>query len=197
MQPLLLFQIIADSPFLLCLNFAAVFASFAVNLFIVSPLKDMEDGWDQTLPDERITGYTSDELNLWYELIGPEGRQIYIRAATWDFCPIMPSYILLLGAVLVRLARPSRLSENISYLPILTGTCDIIETYYQRLGCTIYPERLSDRDIFLASTACQMKWILLFVTITLIIVLFVKERLITRVSNSNTETTPTTSRKID
>jgi hypothetical protein len=170
-----LFRKVADSQLLLGLNLVAVFAAFGAIQFIALPLNAYQDG--SNLPDTRLTGYTPVELNTWYDSIREDGCQVYVKVANWDFCPIMPSYVLLLGAVLSKLIRQrpqSGLSEYLAYLPVLTGLCDAVETYLQRLGCVLYPERLSKSSVQIASHACQSKWVLLLGTLALIVVLFTR-----------------------
>jgi hypothetical protein len=118
-----------------------------------------------------ILGYTVEELNAFYDALGVEGCQLYIAVATWDLFPSMISYTVCLGAFLTLLARQyPGLPDNISVLAIIVWILDIIETGIQRLGCIVYPDRLPDQYIRLASRAVQWKWILATTSTLLVIV---------------------------
>ena len=113
------------------------------------------------LPDGRVMGYSPADLNLWYDRIGVEGCKVYIQGANWDFVPVMIVYPLFLGAMLTKLARAANKPQKLSYLPLVAVACDAVETFVQRQGCVVYPERLSDELVTIAGHACQMKWIFL------------------------------------
>lgn len=166
---------IADSTLLLGLMFGALILVFGIHSRIIAPLGEFEDGLN--VPDARMFGYTVEELNLWYDRVGVEGCEIYILGADWDFVPIMIVYPFFLGSMLIKFTRAAGWSESLAYIPLMTVVFDIEETYLQREGCVVFPERLSDEHIVLAGNCCRMKWMGLNASMLLILGLFVKERL--------------------
>ena len=173
--PIHAFRAIANASIRFHLAFLVLFvAVFAIHHTLSLSLHLYPDGLN--LPDKRF-GYTPDELNAWYDAIGTEGCPIYVRAATLDFIPIMPTYVAFLGSLLIHLSDWSTKStvsihmpEQTVYLPVVTVLFDIVETYIQRRGCVIYPERLTDTQIRLGSFGNMGKWIFLVTSILLIVV---------------------------
>jgi hypothetical protein len=173
---LYLCRTIANSRNLLWCTSAALIFVFAAQPFIAKPLSKFTDGLN--VPDARITGYSSDELNLWYDNIGVEGCKTYILCTHWDFAAIMVIYPLFLGSMLIAVGKSAGLSENLAYIPLVTVAFDIVETYIQREGCVKYPERLTGHRIKMASVACQFKWGFLGSTILAILVVYVRMQLL-------------------
>jgi hypothetical protein len=176
---------IADSTFLLRLIFSALILVFGVNSYITAPLGGYENGLN--VPDVRIAGYTPAELNLWYDRVGVEGCQVYIQAANWDFLAIMMTYPLFLGSMLIVTTRSTGLSENFAYIPLVTVVFDMVETYFQRKGCVLYPERLPEGVVAAAGYACVFKWIFLTVSLFFILGLRVKQWLVSQTANRKAE----------
>ncbi|CAB9496990.1 expressed unknown protein [Seminavis robusta] len=173
--------IAGSTPLLWCVS-AALVAAFAIHSAIAAPLDAYEDGLN--LPDARMLGYTPDELNQWYNSIGIEGCKIYIQSAHWDFMPIMVIYPVFLGSMILVLGQEAGLSENLVYVPLSSAIFDIIETYLQREGCVIFPERLPDQTIRIASLACQTKWLFLITSILTVVGLFLKGKLSTTAASN-------------
>lgn len=173
---LYLCRAIANSRQLLWCTSAALIFVFAVQRSIAKPLGAFTDGLN--IPDARITGYSSDELNLWYDNIGVEGCKTYIICTHWDFLAIMVTYPLFLGSMLISVGTPAGLSENLAYIPLVNVAFDIVETYIQREGCVKYPERLTGHRIQIASVACQIKWVFLVTTMFAIPVLYLRAKLL-------------------
>lgn len=85
-------------------------------------------------PDTAL-GYTGQEILDWYEVIGPNGRRLYLAGAFFlDILLIIPSYVLLFGSHLVA----KNCNVRWLFLPILTGIFDIVETSTHSLNCYIY-----------------------------------------------------------
>jgi len=174
---LTIFRAVADSTSLLGLAFACTILSFAINQYLVSPLAAFEDGLN--VPDVRVSGYTPDELHAWYDGIGMEGCQVYTRCATWDLYAIIPSYLIFLGAILVQQGRiATKPNEGIAFLPVAVASCDFVETYLQRHGSVVYPERLPTALVRIASAACVTKWVLLISTLMLIVGLWLGNKML-------------------
>jgi len=159
-------------------KFQFLFLVFFVGVFVFHhmmsrPLQEYPDGMN--LPDARF-GYTPAELNAWYDSIGTEGCSVYIQLASLDFILIMPTYIIFLGSLLVYLSDKCKsisivapiLVEHFAYIPVITVLFDVMETYIQRRGCVLYPEKLKDSQLQLGSRANMFKWIFLAVTMLLI-----------------------------
>jgi hypothetical protein len=163
------FQQIADSPSLFRMS-VALFAVAQIGMHVVGmPLREnYPGGW--YAPDLHVFGYTSDELNRYYDTVLGDARgcEHYIAVAEWDFFPYMIAYTLLLGSALIRAARTLRSRDDdagnggdehgsagsdnkndssssgdgIANLVVLACTFDLVETYVQRRGCQLY---ISDR----------------------------------------------------
>jgi hypothetical protein len=173
---LYLCRAIANSRQLLWCTSATLLVVFAVQRFIARPLWKFPDGLN--IPDARITGYSSDELNLWYDSVGVEGCKTYILCTHWDFFAIMVTYPLFFGSMLIFVGTQAGLSENLAYIPLLNVAFDVVETYIQREGCVKYPERLTDHRIQMASVACQIKWFFLISTMVAILALYLRAKLL-------------------
>jgi hypothetical protein len=155
----------------------------------------------QQLPDARFSGYTVHELNTYYDILGMDGCRMYIAVENWDIFPFMVSYTLCLGSVLTILARklyPShpRRGDSLSLLAMIIWMLDMIETVIQRQGCRIYPDRLPDPHILLASAAVQLKWKLFMLSVGIIVIGSIRVLIVWQGINpdSNTSTTTTTTR---
>ena len=111
-------------------------------------------------PDIRLFGYTVSELNTYYDTLGEEGCQAYVRVSDWDFFPYMFGYSILVGTFLLRASRQFGHAEAVTLLAPLIHTCDLVETYVQKQGCLLYPVRLSEDAINAGSYAVRMKWML-------------------------------------
>ena len=123
-------------------------------------------------PDLRM-GFTSDELNQWYDAMGEEGRQAYLNMAAFDFCPMAINPILL-GTFLYSQLTAAGFSSNSAMIMPLAMVCDLLETYIVVYGCKNYPnERLPDHYVELASVGNQLKWILYSTGLMLLSVLFI------------------------
>lgn len=164
---------VADSTLAFRILIPSFILAFVYHASVVKGLDAYEDG--PNLPDARIAGYTPAELNLWYDNIGVEGCKIYIRGANADFFPVMAAYPFFLGTMLIKATRTAGLPQNIAYLALVTVLLDAVETYIQREGCVVYPERLSDDRIALAANACRIKWVLLLSSMLLIAVLYIRD----------------------
>eukprot|EP00571_Detonula_confervacea_P001924 CAMPEP_0172318572 /NCGR_PEP_ID=MMETSP1058-20130122/35246_1 /TAXON_ID=83371 /ORGANISM="Detonula confervacea, Strain CCMP 353" /LENGTH=125 /DNA_ID=CAMNT_0013033429 /DNA_START=188 /DNA_END=562 /DNA_ORIENTATION=+ len=104
-------------------------------------------------------GYTPERLNGWYGEIGEDGCTMYQKVAHWDLFPYMFSYTILLGSILVRVARSTKCPQAIAHVMSATLIMDIIESNVQLRGCKIYPNgRLDDRLVAIGSAANRMKW---------------------------------------
>ena len=174
------FRAVANASTQFHVAFLVVFvAVFVFHHTLSLALEKYPDGMN--LPDKRI-GYTPKELNAWYDAIGSEGCPIYVRAATVDFIPVMPTYAIFLGSILVYIADKTKriqqsspaikeISVQLAYLPLIAALFDAVETYIQRQGCVIYPAKLTDKQIQLGSFGNMGKWIFLVSSIVLIVVL--------------------------
>lgn len=140
------------------------------------------------LPELRVAGYSAAELNAFYQRIGGEttphdgggdgiggnggigGIQRYADLAAWELFPLLAAYPLLLGAILVRLARWKLdgywTSDWIALAAVPVAVADGIATLLTRRGCLLYKaarqqrQFLSDGQILVASTAVTVKWAL-------------------------------------
>ena len=130
------------------------------------------------LPPDIRFGYSASELNVWYDAIGIEGCKSYRQLAMLDIFPYMESYTLVLGALLVNVARRASVSEQIALLAPLTMMFDVIETLIPAYGCFLYPdERLSTELIQVSSLANQLKWVIFGFSLILSVVLFAMSKM--------------------
>lgn len=152
------FRSVADSALL----FRLALTLEVISVVGMTVLSQRLAAFDQGLPppDLLLFGYTADELNAYYETLGEEGCKAYIDFANWDLFPYMFGYSITLGAFLILSSRQWGHSEAIALLAPLTHTCDLVETYLQKQGCVVYPERLSEDVVRCASYAVRLKWAL-------------------------------------
>ncbi|GAX26995.1 hypothetical protein FisN_9Lh304 [Fistulifera solaris] len=123
-------------------------------------------------PDLRM-GFTSDELNQWYDDMGEQGQQAYLQMAAWDFCPFMVITPILIGTYLYGQLAAAGMSPNAAMMMTVAMVCDLLETYIVVYGCKHYPkEKLPDHYVELASVGNQLKWILYVSGLMLLTVLF-------------------------
>jgi hypothetical protein len=128
-------------------------------------------------PDIRF-GYTPRELNVWYDAIGEEGCKSYMQLAMLDVFPYMVSYTLVLGGLLVKVARRASVSEQVALLAPLLMMLDVVETVIPAYGCFLYPEeRLSTELIQVSSLANQLKWVIFGCSLILLVVLFAMSKM--------------------
>jgi len=166
---LLPFRIVADHPrLLLPLSILLFLIALIGTMILLGELKKYPGGTNT--PDLRVMGYTVAELNQYYDNLGVEGCRSYVSLANWDFFPVMPSYIVTLGALHVLSARKLKIADRGAYLLLLVFLFDIVETFLQRRGAVLYPDRLSTVQILLASACCSLKSLSLFLSILQLLV---------------------------
>lgn len=125
---------------------------------------------DALVPDSAmLTGYTPPQLLSWYDAIGPQGRKIYFQLFLIDLCFIIPSYVLLLGTLL--LSRNST-SDFLCYLPIATAVFDLIESVTHGIA-VVGSWKPSTIHIIVASAATQFKFIALGLTLLSVVAILV------------------------
>ena len=133
-------------------------------LFLVAPHLQQSIKDEAGPPPDLRFGYTSSELNEWYDSIGEEGCDTYKKLALLDLFPFMESYTLLFGGLLVKAARYASVDTDIALLVPVIMLCDVVETAIPAYGCVLYPEkRLPVILIQIAAAASRLKWTLFIV----------------------------------
>lgn len=169
MLPLRVYKAVADSTVLTAIAIAAELISFAG----MTTRADRVNALGAGLCPDLWFGYTPERLNGWYNGIGEDGCILYQSVAHWDLFPYMVSYTILIGSILVRVARSTKNPLAIAHIMSVTLIMDIIESSVQLRGCQIYPNsRLDDRIVAIGSAANQMKWVLFTVALASIPVMF-------------------------
>jgi len=167
---LVTFRSIADSAVLLGLSLLSELLTCAVMFKLLHGYKKYGDG---TLPDGNF-GFTQKDLQGWYESIGEEGCQTYIKATEWDLIPFVLSYIMFIGSGLVYASKRAGWNDTIAYIVVITLVSDIVETAIILRGCYVYPDSLEPLWLYqIASMANQAKWISFVGATSLIPVLLV------------------------
>jgi hypothetical protein len=114
-------------------------------------------------PDLRF-GYTESELNSWYDAIGEDGCRAYTKIAILDIICYAPSYTLLFGGFLVKMARRASVDTQIGLLMPLVMFCDVVETIIPLYGCFLFPKERLPLPLIALSAACnKLKWTLFMV----------------------------------
>jgi hypothetical protein len=109
--------------------------------------------------------------------IGPEGRLAYLKINAWDFFPYMPSYTILLSALLFRQCINAGWNTKISLLVPLIMMMDIVESTLLGYATQQFPSQLDPFLISLASFANQIKWMICAGVLMILMVLFVRNKL--------------------
>jgi hypothetical protein len=124
-----------------------------------------------SVPDLHF-GFSVDEMRDMYRAWGAEGCNAYYEAASMDLFPLMESYTLCLGSLLVLVARRQGLKDRISMIALAVMLCDVGETFILRRGCRNPPPYLPSSTIKLSSLCNILKWILLSVSLGILSLLF-------------------------
>jgi hypothetical protein len=170
-----IFDYAADRSWIMatCVAFQIMFLGL-----IVPKLRVLLNESEAGLPPDIRFGYTASELNVWYDAIGEEGCKSYKQLAMLDIFPYMESYTLVLGALLVKVARRASVSEQVCLLAPLVMMLDVVETLIPAYGCFLYPEeRLSTELIQVSSLANQLKWVIFGFSLILSVVLFAMSKM--------------------
>lgn len=134
--------------------------------------KDVEP-CNSTIPDFMF-GYSDQQLNSLYEQWGRDGRQAYVKGANTDLFPCIEAYTILLGAFLVVASDRLRWkNDRIAYAAVAVMLLDLGETWIQRHGSQVYPEKMSPNMIFLGSLCNQAKWALSVGCLVVVVASFV------------------------
>jgi hypothetical protein len=168
MVVLSVFRSILDEPLLQVL--AIVLQAMAtMGMYVLTNRMRPFQPLGQWIPDMQVTGYTANELNLFYDTLGEAGCPMYVQIANWDLFPFMIAYTVLLGTMLVWTARRNGWTESIAYAATLICVIDGVETVIQRQGGVIFPNKLTAAQIQVASSAVCLKWILVSISIAIIV----------------------------
>jgi len=127
-------------------------------------------------PDFRF-GYSVDALNTWFDQLGYDGcRSVYLKFAIVDLFPFMQTYVVLLAAPMIWVARTSGKSTKLALIFVQVMMFDVVKTCIPAYGCHIYPERLPPPVILVASTANRLKWTSAAIGFAMIVALYFETR---------------------
>uniref|UniRef100_A0A7S2XP79 Uncharacterized protein n=1 Tax=Attheya septentrionalis TaxID=420275 RepID=A0A7S2XP79_9STRA len=169
MVSLTIFQNVADSPTLTTLAVIAEVLSVSVMLGVKSNAVDTFGAGP--CPDLWF-GIAPPRLHTFFDRLGDEGREAYSAVNRWDLFPYMISYTILLGSLLVRVARRAGVGEGIAHVMPVVLCCDFVETIILKRACDLFPELLDGRVVAIGSIANQIKWILFALSLGILAVLF-------------------------
>eukprot|EP01083_Nonionella_stella_P230686 815213_1 len=127
MIPFRVYEAVADSNLLTAIAIAVEILSVIGMALYNAPLNALGEG---VCPDLWF-GYTPARLNDWYDAIGEDGCSMYKKVAHWDLFPYMFSYTILLGSILVRVARRTKSPQAIARVISVVLIMDIIESNVQ------------------------------------------------------------------
>jgi len=173
-------RIVADEPLLLNYLSFLLFAIAHIGMMnvLMVPLTQYTNAF--YTPDIWLWDYSVDTLNAYYDTLGVEGCQYYVQVANWDLFPYMPAYVFLVGpwqvAVARKLGKTNSSGGDAYHLWLrpwvlwIVWTLDFVETLIQRQGCIIYPDRLRDSTIVLASLCQGCKGTLLILSVAQLLV---------------------------
>lgn len=155
-------------------SIAALATIASVFAFLVFPRLTLEMNQDEAGPPPDLRyGYTSEELNAWYDAIGEDGCRNYKRLALLDLFPYMECYTLLFGGLIAKAARLAGQNPELALLMPVIMLCDVVETVIPAYGCFLYPsERLPTLLIHVSAAANRLKWTLFVVSNVVLSFLF-------------------------
>ena len=153
-------RLIASSkPLLLVL-----FSSIIISLFMIIPMLPYAVG--QNLLDLKF-GFQRDDVELTFSILGEEGKRLSI------FVSLILDTIFPIVYVSFHLGiyHYSNYKNNLIYsVPLLTGSFDLMENIQCAMIMSIPSiESVTDQQIILASGTNQIKWVLVFLMITIAI----------------------------
>ena len=208
-------QAVADSTVLLSLAVGLEVVCLYTMNGLVDRLTTKYPDPQATPPDLRF-GYTSQELNAFYDTIGVEGCQTYYKyMVLFDLFPYMSTYSVLLGALLYQQIQESNhlIAPKYALIFPFAMCCDVLETIIPAVGCELYASsvikarekgqpltdativRLPEYAVLVSAGANQFKWILFAVGLLLLSCLFLYNTLVRPIFKKKTK--PTESKKDD
>ena len=153
-------KLIASSKALLLV----LFSSIIISLFIIIPMLPYAVG--QNLLDLKF-GFQRDDVELTFSILGVEGKRLSI------FVSLILDTIFPIVYVSFHLGiyHYSNYKNNFIYLvPLLTGAFDLMENIQCAMIMSIPSiDSVTDQQIILASGTNQIKWVLVFLMITIAI----------------------------
>ena len=153
-------KLIASSKALLLVLFSSIITS----LFIIIPMLPYAVG--QNLLDLKF-GFQRDDVELTFSILGEEGKRLSI------FVSLILDTIFPIVYVSFHLGiyHYSNYKNNFIYsVPLLTGAFDLMENIQCAMIMSIPSiESVTDQQIILASGTNQIKWVLVFLMITIAI----------------------------
>ena len=153
-------KLIASSKALLLV----LFSSIIISLFIIIPMLPYAVG--QNLLDLKF-GFQRDDVELTFSILGVEGKRLSI------FVSLILDTIFPIVYVSFHLGiyHYSNYKNNLIYsVPLLTGSFDLMENIQCAMIMSIPSiESVTDQQIILASGTNQIKWVLVFLMITIAI----------------------------
>ena len=153
-------KLIASSKALLLV----LFSSIIVSLFIIIPMLPYAVG--QNLLDLKF-GFQRDDVGFAFSILGEEGKRLSI------FVSLILDTIFPIVYVSFHLGiyHYSNYKNNLIYsVPLLTGALDLMENIQCAIIMSIPSiELVTDQQIILASGTNQIKWVLVFLMITIAI----------------------------
>ena len=153
-------KLIASSKALLLV----LFSSILISLFIIIPMLPYAVG--QNLLDLKF-GFQRDDVELTFSILGVEGKRLSI------FVSLILDTIFPIVYVSFHLGiyHYSNYKNNLIYsVPLLTGSFDLMENIQCAMIMSIPSiDSVTDQQIILASGTNQIKWVLVFLMITIAI----------------------------
>ena len=136
------------------------------------------------IPDTWWFGFgadnSDDTLYNYLDRLGPQGRRAYTEINLLDFIIYIPSYTLLLWALLFRQCRYAGISTSI--LPwiccMVVVVCDVIESLLFGYATRQFPNRLDSYLLLITSIANQGKWISLLLGLLTLVALSVRNNFV-------------------
>ena len=163
-------QIIANSTPLLICAFLLEVISIVVMVNRCGRLREVS-GVGGDIPDTWF-GIPPDKLYNFLDELRPRGRDAYRSINSWDFMPYMESYTILFAALILRQCNAARLPPRLSLSVMITMVCDVVESFILGRSNEIFPDRLDDKIVGIASIANKLKWVSLGVEMTAFAILF-------------------------
>lgn len=169
------FEILSNKKTILILFF--IFVSFNVYFFFQFQALNKIAGQEIKILDLRF-GYTLEEVNLFFELLGDDGRMLYAHISKADmFYPII--YGLLLMSLLSFLAKGKSNLYFLNILPFIAVGIDFIENLSILKMLTNF-SIVSMEMVHYSAAFTQLKWGFIGLSLSFVIILFFKNKLLSK-----------------
>lgn len=141
----------------------------ASQIILIKQCQFLKDnyGGGTDIPDAWF-GSTADNFYDYLHKLGPQGRRIYTYINILDLLFYIPSYSILLRALILRQCRLAGISKTMSWISFAVEIFDIIESLLFGYATRQFPNRLETVYLMTAFTANKGKWTSLLIVMLML-----------------------------